>query len=312
MIKLKRYEKNPILEPTENWWETKAVFNCGAISKDKKIILIYRAIGNDGISRFGYAETEDGFNITRRDDQPILEPEINDPLERLGIEDPRITLFEGKYYITYTAASVYEAEHISPIRAKLKAHSNDAPWRVRAGCFITKDFVNFERKKNFLSKSDDKDIVLFPEKINRAYVLLDRIYPNFTFVTSKDFKNWSEPKVIMKPQDVWESERVGAGPTPIRTEKGWLVFYHAANHNQIYRLGFVVLDLKNPSKVIYRHPKPIFEPILKFEKVGRVPNVVFSCGAVEKDNKYFIYYGGADEKIGVATISKKEILGVIK
>ena len=312
MIKLKRFEKNPILEPTNNWWETKAVFNCAAVKKDKKIILIYRAIGNDGISRFGYAETDDGFRISRRDEEPILEPEINDSFERLGIEDPRITYLDGIYYITYTAASVYEADHITPLRAKLKAHSNDAPWRVRAGCFVSEDLVTYERLPKFLNDSDNKDIVLFPEKINNEYVVLDRIYPNLTITQSKNLKKWSKHLIIMKPQDIWESERVGAGPVPIKTEKGWLIFYHAADHNQVYRLGFLFLDLNDPLKIVYRHPKPIFEPVEKFEKIGRVSNVVFTCGAIEKDGKYLIYYGGADQVIGVATINKNEILGAVK
>ncbi len=307
MIEIKRYQQNPILSPTNNWWETKAVFNCAAIKKNKKVILIYRAIGNDGISRFGYAETENGFNISRRDNQPILEPKIDDPIERLGIEDPRITFLNRKYYITYTAASVYDAGHISPIRAKLKAHSSDAPWRVRARCFVSDDLVTFKRIDEFMGQIDNKDIILFPEKIKGKFVVLDRIFPDITLATSDDLKKWSDHTVIMSPRNDWESERVGAGAVPIKTERGWLIFYHAADHDQVYRLGLAFLDLIKPVKVVYRHPEPILEPEEDYEKIGRVPNVVFTCGAVEMAGQYFIYYGGADQVIGVATIAKKEI-----
>jgi predicted GH43/DUF377 family glycosyl hydrolase len=306
-IKLKRFEGNPILSPTDNWWETKSVFNPGAIKKDNKIILLYRAIGNDGISRFGYAETSDGFHITRRDKEPILEPPVDDQYERLGIEDPRITKLLGKYYIAYTCASVYAAKHISPLRAKLKAHSNDAPWRVRAALLKSDDLVTFKRLCRIIGDVDDKDIVLFPEKIDGKYMLLDRIYPNITIASSTDLKNWSERKVVMTPRNEWEAERVGAGTVPIKTKKGWLIFYHAASHDHIYRLGFAYLDLTDPTKVLYRHPEPIFEPEENYEKVGRVANVVFTCGAVLHNGKYFIYYGAADQVIGVATIDREKI-----
>ncbi|MER3475131.1 MAG: glycosidase, partial [Armatimonadota bacterium] len=112
----------------------------------------------------------------------------------------------------------------------------------------------------------------------------------------------------MRPRPgTWESLKIGAGAPPIKTEYGWLLFYHGVDDNRVYRLGVALLDLKDPSKVIKRYDKPVLSPETQWEKEGQVPNVVFTCGAVEIDETYFVYYGGADTVIGVATISKKEI-----
>jgi len=311
-IKLQRYEKNPIISPADNWWETRATFNPGVIKYRDKIVIVYRAIGNDGISRFGYAETKDGINIDKRYSCPILEPSIDDPFERLGIEDPRITKIDGDYHITYTVSSVYEAGHFSAVGSSLKNHPNDVPWRVRGSLVKTKDFIYFERLGKVFGDFDNKDIVLFPEKINGKYFLLDRIHPNITISFSKKIDgDWGEKKILLKPRKGWEEERVGASTVPLKTKKGWLIIYHAADKKQVYRLGFAFLDLNDPSKIIYHHPDPIFEPKEIYEKKGRVPNVVFSCGMVERGSQLYLYYGAADKVIGLATINKKDLLNVL-
>jgi len=125
----------------------------------------------------------------------------------------------------------------------------------------------------------------------------------------EDLIHWTDHKIIMRPRPgTWESLKIGAGAPPIKTEYGWLLFYHGVDDNRVYRLGVALLDLKDPSKVIKRYDKPVLSPETQWEKEGQVPNVVFTCGAVEIDGTYFVfYYGGADTVIGVATISKKEI-----
>ena len=310
-IEFKRYENNPIISPTDNWWETEATFNAGAVVFGQKIILIYRAIGNDHISRFGYAETRDGFKIENRLQEPIIEPLINDPYERLGIEDPRITKYKDNYYIAYTISSVYSARHSSLTTVKSK-HPNDAPWRVRGAFIKTQDFEHFERIGRILGDEDIKDIILFPEKIKGKYALIDRIVPNITISWSERFdQTWGRREVVMTTRKGWEEERIGGSTVPLKTKKGWLIIYHGVDRQKVYRLGFAFLDLNDPTKVIYRHPDPILEPEEDYEKKGRVPNVVFSCGLIDKDEEYFLYYGGADKVLCLATIKKKDLLGVL-
>ena len=177
---------------------------------------------------------------------------------------------------------------------------------------ITKDFKNFERMGRIFEDKDDKDVIIFPDKIRGKYIILDRIYPNITLTESERIDGgWRERRIVMEPQEGWEDERVGGSTVPYKTEKGWLLIYHAADQNQVYRLGFVLLDLTDPSKVIYRHPEPILEPEESYEKKGRVPNVVFSCGMAEVRGRFFVYYCGADRVLCLATIEKKKILGVL-
>lgn len=305
-MQLNRLNDNPILKPTANWWEIQATFNPGAIIFQGKVVLLYRAIGGDGLSRFGLAKSVDGFTFERFED-PIFEAELTNQYERLGVEDPRIVQIEDTYYITYTAASVYEA--ITYRQQKFAPSLNHpAPWRVRPSLITTKDFQTFERKGIILDV-DTKDVTLFPEKINGRFALLHRIYPHMYLTFSTDLKNWQDEQILVDPKEgFWDSERVGAGAPPIKTEKGWLLFYHGVDKQHIYRLGVLLLDLNDPTKVLYQGPEPILEPVETYEKEGLTPNVVFTCGAVELNDQYYVYYGGADKVIGSAVIGKEEIL----
>lgn len=105
---------------------------------------------------------------------------------------------------------------------------------------------------------------------------------------------------------------MGAGAPPIKTELGWLHFYHGVDQNLVYRLGLLVHKLDNPSQIIYRSKEPILEPSLDWEKQGYINNVVFTSGAVEKDGKYLVYYGAADKFIGVAAIEKQQLLSELE
>jgi predicted GH43/DUF377 family glycosyl hydrolase len=312
-IKFKRYEDNPIITPTKNWWETKATFNPGVAQYKGKTILLYRAIDDDGISRLGYAESEDGKKITKRLSQPVIEPSLDDPYERIGIEDPRITQINDTYWITCTAASLSKENFVFSLLDHLKrTHQGYGLWRVRASLFKTSDFINFEKVGRIFGDEDDKDVVIFPEKINGKYVILDRLFPNITLSYSEKIEGkWSPRKLVMEPKEGWQGERIGISTVPLKTEKGWLVIYHAADEKHVYRLGFAFLDINDPTKVIYRHPEPIFEPEEEYELKGNISNVVFSCGMVEKGDELYLYYGGADKVIGLATIKKEILLSVL-
>lgn len=303
-MELERYDRNPVIAPTSNWWENKAVFNCAAVRTNGKVHILYRAQGDDEVSRFGHATTENGLDIAQRDPEPNYES-VGDELERLGVEDPRITKIEDKYYITYTGVSLYPCSEARPSPFK------SVPWRCRVGLLSTKDFKTYEKHGCILPDMDNKDVVLFPERINGKYVMLHRTFPNIWMAYSEDLMHWHDHKLLMRVQPgAWDCDRIGAGAPPIKTDRGWLEIYHGVDHRRNYRLGAMLLDLEDPSKVIGRSVEPLLGPEMDYEKVGLVPNVVFSCGVVEMNDQFFVYYGGADKVIGVATMSSSDMRNV--
>ena len=303
-MELERYDRNPVISPSERWWENKAVFNCAAVRSNGKVHILYRAMGDDEVSRFGHATTENGLDIAQRDPDPNYES-VGDELERLGVEDPRITRIDGTYYITYTGVSLYPCSEIRPSPFK------SVPWRCRVGLLSTKDFQTYEKRGCILPDMDNKDVVLFPEKIKGKYVMLHRTFPNIWIAYSENLKDWHDHKPLMRVQpSSWDCDRIGAGAPPMKTEYGWLNFYHGVDHKRNYMLGILLLDLEDPSKVIGRSAEPVLRPEEDYEKNGLVPNVVFTCGAVDLDGHYFVYYGGADKVIGVATMRKSDLAKV--
>jgi predicted GH43/DUF377 family glycosyl hydrolase len=314
-LEIERFAGNPILAPREDcWWEQKGTLNCAAAEgRDGTIHLLYRAVGFDGISRFGYAATRDGTTITTRPRLPVFEGDIDDPYARLGVEDPRITPLDGRFYITYTLASLYE------VGTPPRIPNEQAPWRVRAGLLATDDFRQFEDRGRILRDLDTKDTVLFPERIGGRYVLLHRMHPAIQIAYSDDLKHWEGHQTIVAPRPgTWESERIGAGNPPLKSDVGWLLFYHAnefferAGNRKCYRIGLAVLDLEQPERVVYRHPDPILEPEAEYERSGAVNDIVFVCGALERDGTYYLYYGAGDGVSAVATVATDAVLKLVR
>lgn len=289
---LKRFEGNPILKPIPSHpWESKMVFNCGAIYLNDRFHILYRARDKKDISTFGYASSRDGFYIDERFKKPVFSPESE--IDYYGCEDPRIVKIKDMLYITYTAYG------------KVSGMSKKASIQIGMTSISIDDFVNHRwnwgERIYPLPRVDNKDCVIFPEKIGGKYVIYHRIPPHIWVSYSDDLVHWYNHDIVMSPKDGWEYFKLGAGATPIKTKKGWLFIYHAVDKKMFYRLGFAFIDLNDPKKVIYRHPEPILSPEEKCEKTGVVANVVFTCGTVLKDGKVFVYYGGADTVIGVAT-----------
>jgi beta-1,2-mannobiose phosphorylase / 1,2-beta-oligomannan phosphorylase len=298
-----RSATNPILEPNSNWWENKAVFNAAAVDHDGKVHMLYRAIGDDNVSRFGHAVSVDGLNFTRHTDMPGYESHDNDEYERFGCEDPRITKIDDTYYITYVGASVYPAHYPRP------PFTRGAPWRCRVGLMSTKDFHTYEKHGIMLPDQDNKDVVLFPEKIRGRYAMMHRAFPDMWIAYSDNLMDWVDHKPFMSARTgYWDSDRLGAGAPPVKTERGWLEFYHGVDDDRQYHLGAVLLDLQDPSKIVARSRRPFLSPEKDYERVGIVPNVVFTCGLVERDDSYIIYYGGADKVMGAYTLYKEGLL----
>lgn len=302
---LERYKGNPILRPIkEHEWESEMVYNAGAIYEQGKVHIIYRARGRGSeISRLGYASSKDCFHIDERFEKPIFEPNPKNELECLGIEDPRLTKIDDGIYMCYTAYG------------KIPGVSERRSIQIGMTSISTQDFLshnwNWSDPIYPFLRVDDKNACLFPEKINGKYVMLHRIPPHIWIAYSDNLKEWKDTKIIMSPSKSiknWDYFKIGIAGIPIKTSKGWLLIYHGVDRNIHYKLGAVLLDLKNPAIVLKRRQAPILEPKESYEIKGVVPNVVFSCGSVVIKDKLFVYYGGADTVLGVATAKLDDFL----
>jgi len=313
MLKLKRYSNSSILKKNiNNYWEKAAVYNAAVIENNGIINMLYRATDknsngrecDDYMNYIGLATSEDGINF-KRGNEPILGP-IKDSQESRGCEDPRVVKIDDVFYMTYTGFG----------------GRFDGDFKI---CLATsKDLINWERKGILLDESN-KDAALFPRKINGEYVLIHRRAPHIWVGYSKDLKTWYNNKILaytLEESD-WENEKIGLAGPPIEFDEGFALIYHGVSKNETeiigkglykkYSLGIMLLDKEDPSKVIYRQSEPILEPILNWElNEGYVPNVVFSCGQIIKDDKVYVYYAGADTEIGLAVCDVKDIKNLFK
>lgn len=307
---LRRFEENPILEPIkEHPWESEYVFNAGAIWLKEKVYLLYRAMGKDGVSHLGLAVSHDGLHLVERLESPVFEPVAE--WEKMGCEDPRLTLLDNRIYMLYTA--------YSGITAQIAMASIDV-----------EDFLNYrwERWKRhglLFPGLSDKDAILFPHKFNGRYAIYHRIHPSIwvSFSTNVEAP-WSldDHRILIGPRAgrVWDGVKVGAGAQPILTKYGWLLIYHGVDFADVYRLGVLLVALNDPGKVLYRSPNFILEPKESYEVgvegVSQVPNVVFTCGAVgmtsqemlDDNDEIIIYYGAADTVIAAAKAKVSELI----
>jgi len=293
---VRRYEGNPILTKDDVPYPVETVHNAGVAKFNGKYIMLFRSHLATGRSIIGIAESDDGFKFRVRP-KPFMVPSkepVFSEYEEFSVEDPRITLLEGAYYITYSAYSVHG---------------------VRIGLAKTIDFKTVERVA-FITQADYRNTVLFPERINGRYVKLDRphsdISPWSIWISySPDLRHWGDSRVVMKPVKYhWDEMKIGPGAPPIRTDKGWLSIYHGVFQTMggcIYRLGAALHKLDDPAQILGVSDRWILQPQDEWEVVGYVHNVVFTCGAVpEDDGTLKLYWGGADTVMcaGVAVIDE--------
>src|SRR3989344_4152163 len=316
-LDLKRSLQNPIIQPTEHAWESKATFNPTAFQHDGKIHIIYRAIGDTDNSVLGYAESRNGSTIQESFPRPVYYHFISRNKDKSipaisyssgggwggGCEDPRITLLGDKVYMLYTAFDGWGSVRIALTSISLNDFL-DKCWNWKEPVLISPPG---EIHKNW---------VLFPEKIKGKYAILHSLSPHIMIDYFKSLEELDGSKFIESVHQghpLWMKRDMlvrGVGPTPIKTKYGWLVLYHAmenANPNQ-YKLWAMMLDLDNPEKILYRSIQPILEPDSAYENYGFKAGVVCSCGAVVKDGKLFVYYGGADTVSCVATADLDKFL----
>lgn len=296
-LKLKRSPLNPLFGPEPlHLWESRYVFNPAVVYDGTLFHMLYRAQGADMVSRMGYAVSLDGLHFNRMA-KPVFSPAVKEEL--YGVEDPRLTKIDNVYYMTYTAYS---------------------PTGIKVALASTDNFFTWKRHGIILPDFDpNKDAVIFPEKINGEYVMLHRDPPSIWIAYSKDLIVWKKHKKIADPIDNhWENEKIGAGGPPLKTPYGWLLVYHAVQRDApeparlTYRLGLMLLDLNDPSKVIKRTVEPILEPEEDWEIFGGVPQVVFTDSLVEYKDNYLVYYGAADNYIALASCTKERVYNWIK
>ncbi len=290
-FKLKRYTSSPIMIPDpRSDWDNINVFNPSVIYHKGLFHMHYRAEGMDWISRIGYAVSTDGIHWNRLR-EPVLEP--RDELESRGVQDPRVTEIEGDFYMTYTAWAPYRG-------GETCASGSIYPMVAKSENLIT-----WERLGPIVSGEDNKDHVLFPRKVNGRFLVFHRRRPFVWIAYSDDLKTWKEEDMsqVFGPREDnwWDSNSVGGNGVPIETEYGWLCFYHAYDQEMVYRLGIILLDLENPTRIIHRPKEPILWPEEAWEIRGDVPNVVFSNANILVGDTVYVYYGGGDHVIGLAT-----------
>jgi predicted GH43/DUF377 family glycosyl hydrolase len=302
-------------------WECEGVFNPGAVRIGDTTHLVYRAVGSDGVSRLGYASSKDGTNV----DEMLPFPVFSSLVDRFipahlrrfspvlypsggswgGCEDPRLVKIDNMIYLTYNAFDGWDF--------------------IRIGLTMIEeeDFVNkrFKWKRPQLISPPGqihKNWMLFPEKINGKFAMLHSISPKveIELLDSLDDIGHSQP-YIASPVGArgavddarWDTRMRGAGAPPVKTDKGWVVFYHANNKDEPhkYKVGVLLLDLNDPKKIIGRLNFPILEPDEWYENDGK-PGIVYVCGAVKRDDLIFLYYGGGDKRLCVAHLNTRELL----
>lgn len=316
-LALKKNAVNPILAPRrENDWEAWQTFNPGAILLDERVHFLYRAVGTDGISRLGYAFSDDGFYVDGRLSFPVYEHEAGERSHALlfyssggswgGAEDPRIVLVEGEdmLYMTYTAVN-------GDLRVGLASIAVDD--------FLNKRWDKWNPPVMISSPGEvHKNWVIFPEKIGGKYAILHSLNPEVSvaYVDSLDCTTAVRVKSCYggAPRTHgWDKWVRGAGAVPIKTKYGWLIFYHAMDDDwSKYKVGAMLLDLHDPTKVLARAQEPVLTPSEYYEHHGFKPGVVYVSGAVVKGDELLVYYGGADSYVCVAHANFDKFVEALK
>lgn len=301
MVNFTRIKENPFFSPNmEAKWETCAAFNPCVVKTENQFHLLYRAQSSlqdqqgayMSVSSIGYAVGNDGIHFSNR--KQLIKPEKD--WEKFGCEDPRVTWINNKYYIFYTALSTY------PFSAR----------GIKVGVAVTKDFQTVE-EKHLVTPFNAKAMALFPDKINGKMVAILTVHTDIppakialaffddeSQIWSEQF--WTDWYLSLDSHVIpllrSANDHLEIGAPPIKTKKGWLLIHsYIQNYfssEKVFGIEAVLLDLKDPSKVIGRTSKPLLVPEKTHELHGDVPNVIFPSGALLEQDKLYLYYGAAD------------------
>jgi len=308
---LERLPHNPLVHPSQiSFTQASGAFNPGvAIDRatDRVVLLVRVFEARTKRSCLGLAVSTDGRRIDEIWDRAALTREA--PYEEWGVEDARITYLEdeGRYAITYTGYS---------------------PAGPRVCLITTDDLLAPERYRRHGPRiaGENKNCVIFPERIDGQYVILHRPMPRIVCARVAALESaWPDGGVpLMGPRPgTWRSSRVGAGAPPIRTELGWLLPFHGAttiDTGNVYSMGWCVLDIAQPERVLYVSDRPALTPEASYEiEMGPIPQVdpvnfktgvrvVFPQGLVERGDDLIVYYGAADVSVAAARVDKNELI----
>lgn len=251
------------------------------------------------ISHLRVYRSRDGKTIDNREPQIIMP---SGPYEEFGIEDPRITPIGDTFYITYVAVSHHG---------------------VSTCLLSTKDFESFIRH-GIIFCPENKDVLLFPQKIAGRYVAMHRPVASIRFrppeiwlARSPDLIHWGEHQQLLGGEETIDMDRIGGSTPPIRTSQGWLTLYHGSQRTENVAVGkytakAILLDLDGPAKILAQSNQPILWPTEPFETQGFVDNVIFPTAMIEQGDDFYVYYGAADENLGVVGFSKQDLMGTLE
>jgi beta-1,2-mannobiose phosphorylase / 1,2-beta-oligomannan phosphorylase len=300
-----RSDANPILSADDWPYPVNTVFNPGAAVVDGETILLARVEALSGISHLGVARSANGIDGWSVDPEPLLAPVEGVESEQWGFEDARVVWADelDRWVITCTAYG---------------------PAGPAVYLATTTDFRSVERH-GIIRQPEDKNAALLPSRIKGSWVLFHRPITAFggsrgeiLVSRSTDLESWSAPEQVLQPRHGawWDSLRIGIGPPPLRTERGWLVIYHGVKETVagvVYRVGLALVDLDEPTRLLGRTAAWVFGPEAIYERQGDVPNVVFPCGLVHDaaTGQLRLYYGAADTSICVATARLTDLLDAI-
>lgn len=310
---IRRYVNNPILTPEDMPAPCCAVYNSGVVkTPEGEYVMASRFEEPNKTQKVWVSRSRDGihfvpdaepvrFVCSEEDREEYEEVVLNYPGAQIGSwYDPRINPVEGEYYITYCVGGDYNC-------------------RIALG--KTKDFKTIEHV-SFPMHIQNRNAVMFPEKINGEYWMLHRPQSgsdrsgSIWIASSPDLKYWGNCRIVARQEQYWENVKIGPAAPPIKTEEGWLIVYHGVfpNCNGVnYGGGVMLLDLEKPWKVIARCKDPILVVKEHYEMIGQVPNVIFPGALVpETDGSAKLYYGGADYVQCVAETSIRELLEICK
>jgi len=335
MLKVKK--EGILLEKRQYAFEAEGVLNPALIEHEGKLHMFYRAVSEGNYSSIGYCRLDSPLSVEFRANAPLL---VGQRIEEIhGIEDPRIVNIEGTFYLSYTAYDGVNA------LGALMVSENLVNFR-RKGIIVpkigSKDFENLATKDSVLKERYllfnfhdglrainghglliwDKNVIFFPRRINGKLCFLHRIRPDIQIVQINELEDltpafWAnymlnfESSIVLQPKHDHESSYIGGGCPPIEVDEGWLLIYHSVcdtNEGYVYSVSVALMDINLPTKEISRLNYPLFVPEEIWELRGEVNNVCFPTASYLKDEKLYIYYGAADERIAVASVNIKELI----
>ncbi len=301
-----RHTLNPILTVADLPYAANALFNPAAAVIDGETILLARVEDLRGISHLTVARSANGVDGWTVAPEPLLAPAAGVESEQWGFEDPRVVWLPEleRWSITCTTYG---------------------PQGPAVFLALTTDFRTVERH-GVIKRADDKNAALLPERIDGKWILFHRPSEGavagsggeIVISRSPDLVSWSTHTQVLAPRAGawWDSRRIGIGPPPFRTERGWLIVYHGVKDTvsgALYRVGLALADLDDPTRITHRLPGWVFGPDAEYERTGDVPNAVFPCGLIhdEPTGQLRLYYGAADTTVALATAQLDDVLGAV-